>query len=268
MPLFPTDADGRFRAAVPPGGGLLTVKSLEPGYRGAPPYDPKATGTIVSQLDINRDLSTHHAYVPIDVPADKGLVVPDIALDAVRTQHLRVTDAEGRPVKETWMYCLQGGHSQGSSLAGDELAFHHDNPGKALTVMIVHEGRSLGAAVDLKGDESDPKRIVLQPTGTVTGRLLDEDGKPRAGAELSVNYSVLFRGEPILCSLPEPLNTGPDGRFRIEHLVPGVGYAVVVKKNEKDVEDQPDWPLHQDRWTVKPGEVQDWGDVRVRTYAP
>ena len=27
-------------------------------------------------------------------------------------------------------------------------------------------------------------RIVLQPTGTVTGRLVDEDGKPRAGADL------------------------------------------------------------------------------------
>ncbi len=268
LPLFPTDANGRFRAAVPPGGGLLTVKSLEPGYRGAPPYDSKATGPIVSQLDINSDLTTHHAYVPIDVSADKGLIVPDIALDSSRTQHLRVTDAEGRPVKETWMYCLQGGHSQGSPLAGDEFIFHHDNPGKALTVMIVHQGRSLGGAVNLKGDEPDPMRIVLQPTGTVTGRLLDEDGKPRANAGLSVNYSVLFRGEPILCSLPEPLSTGPDGRFRIEHLVPGVGYAVVVKKNEKDSSDQPEWPLHKDRWTVKPGEVQDWGDVRVPTYGP
>jgi hypothetical protein len=26
--------------------------------------------------------------------------------------------------------------------------------------------------------------------------------------------------------------------------------------------------LHKDRWTVKPGEVQDWGDVRAPTYGP
>ena len=89
--------------------------------------------------------------MPIDVPADKGLVIPDIVLDAGRTQHLRVTDAEGRPVKETWMYCLQGGHSHGTALSGDELIFHHDNPGKAQTVMIVHEGRSLGRRSTSRG---------------------------------------------------------------------------------------------------------------------
>ena len=38
-------------------------------------------------------------------------VIPDIALEPSRTQHLRVTDAEGRRLEETWVYCLQGGSS-------------------------------------------------------------------------------------------------------------------------------------------------------------
>ena len=82
-------------------------------------------------------------------------------------------------------------------------------PAKAETVVIVHEGRSLGAAVNLKGDEPDPMRIVLQPTGTVTGRLLDEDGKPRAGAALAVNYHIWHRGGPMMQGRHEPLTPGP-----------------------------------------------------------
>jgi Carboxypeptidase regulatory-like domain len=241
------------------------VKSGEPGYLGAGPLDPKVAGDVLSQL--NFDLATYHAFVPIDVPADTGRIIPDIALESGRTQHLRVTDAEGRPVKDTWVYCLQGGSSHGEALSGDELAFLHDNPGKALTVMIVHQSHSLGAAVDLKGDEPDPMRVILQPTGTVAGRLVDEDGKPRAGASVVAYHHIRFRGGPIMCDRSDPMTTGPDGRFRITHLVPGVPYTVqVLKKNETDTANRAEGNLHGSEWTVNPGEEQDWGDVRVEAF--
>ena len=269
LPEFPTDADGRFRAAVPPGGGLLSVKAGEPGYRGARPLDDKVAGNVLNDLGFDTDLSTYHAFVPIDVAADKTALIPDIALEPGRTQHLPLTDAEGRPVEETWVYCLLGGSSVGSPLAGDELTFLHDNPGKADTVVIVHQGRSLGAAVNLKGDEPDPMRIVLRPTATVTGRLVDDDRKPRAGAALAVYHHIQFRGQPMMCDRMEPITTGPDGRFRITHLVAGVPYTVqVINKNERDPSMRNEGPLHAREWTIKPGEVQDWADVRVDANRP
>ena len=44
-----------------------------------------------------------------------------------------------------------------------------------------HAGRKLIGSVYLKGDEAGPLTIRLQPWGTITGRVVDDDGQPRGG---------------------------------------------------------------------------------------
>ena len=44
---YRTDADGRFRAVALPGGGILVVRSLEPGYLTARPLTPEAAGNVL-----------------------------------------------------------------------------------------------------------------------------------------------------------------------------------------------------------------------------
>ena len=51
-------------------------------------------------------------------------------------------------------------------------------------VTVTHAGRKLIGSVYLKGDESGPLTIRLQPYGTITGRIVDEDGRPRGGLGL------------------------------------------------------------------------------------
>ena len=64
-----------------------------------------------------------------------------------------------------------------------------------------------------------------------------------------------------------PESTGPDGRFRIKHLVPGAFYVVeVINKNEKNYSFRAEGYLHQNGWTIKAGQVLDWGDVQVQAY--
>jgi hypothetical protein len=64
-------------------------------------------------------------------------------------------------------------------------------------------------------------------------------------------------------SFSPPVITNPVGRFRIRGLVPGLSYTVaVIKKGAKADESRYEGNLHADRWTLNPGEVQDWGDVR------
>ncbi len=71
-------------------------------------------------------------------------------------------------------------------LPGDELAFSHEEPGQEETIVFFQEQRSIGGVVVLKGDEPDPVRVVLHRTGTVTGRLVDDQGMPRADVYLNV----------------------------------------------------------------------------------
>ncbi len=259
QPEVLTEDDGRYRIAVPPGGGMLTVKAFGGGYAAAAvPED------AYHALFVNPGGFQYHACLPIDVPTDRTLVAPTVTLERTRAQRLAVVDGEGRPVAGTWIYSLHNGGSIGEPLAADELVIHHDKPGTAETVMFVHEGRSLGGYVDVKGDEPDPIRAVLKPTGKVSGRLVDEDGRPRAGAGLTVSYQIRRLGQPIMCLRGEMMSTGDDGRFRITHIVPGVIYTIQVSR--PDPQRSTEGYLRAPEWTVKPGESQDWGDVRVQAY--
>ncbi len=65
------------------------------------------------------------------------------------------------------------------------------------------------------------------------------------------------------------MKTAPDGRFRIDKLVPGLPYAVsVFRKNEPNAMLRVEGYLHEPQWTVKPGELRDWGDIQVKPNRP
>ena len=44
-------------------------------------------------------------------------------------------------------------------------------------VVVLHEKRKLGAVAAVRGDSSKPFEVKLQPLGTLTGRLVDAEGK-------------------------------------------------------------------------------------------
>jgi hypothetical protein len=269
---YPTEAGGRFRAAALPGAGVLIVRAEGPGYLAARPPDEKILGNILYAPDVDfryNYLQNYHALVPIEVPAGKDLVLSDIALSAGRTQHIRMVDPDGKPVTGTQVLCLQSGSLAGEDVPGDELTFIHANPGKAESIIVWRAERSLGAVVDLKGDEPGPFRLVRRPTGTVTGRLVDEDGKPRSDVDLAVNQRFMTRGGENGTERIGPVTTGPDGRFRIKNLVPGLTYNVeAVKRGERIYSFRAEGYLHKTYWKLEPGEVQDRGDVRVQPYRP
>jgi RNA polymerase sigma factor (sigma-70 family) len=266
---FRTDATGHFRAIGLPGGGILAVKAGEPGYVYGQRLEDKVAGNVLHAAEFQYYQYPFHELVPIDVPTGESHAVSDIALTPGRTQHIQIVAPDGRPVTGTKMFCFQGTPLDGEPILGDQLTFTHANPGKAESIVIVHEGRSIGAVINLKGDEPDPVRIELKPTGAVTGRLIGEDGKPRAGVHLSIGYRILTRGSSMGGERFGPLTTGPDGRFRITHLVPGVSYAVQpIKPNERNYSLRAEGYLRAMQWTVKPGETQDWGDVQARPYRP
>ena len=161
-------------------------------------------------------------------------VIPDIALTPGRPQHVRPVGPDGRPVERTIHFGEYRPTWLGDLVPGTEFTFVHPRPGKPEKVLIFSETRELSAFVDIKGDEPDPIRVVLRPSGTVTGRLVDEDGRPRPNVRLEVSYS-LGPSEEAGQRFSPPLLTGPDGRFRIAGLVPGLSYTVaVIRKGGKD----------------------------------
>ncbi|MHB1561005.1 MAG: sigma factor-like helix-turn-helix DNA-binding protein [Isosphaeraceae bacterium] len=269
---FPTDAQGRFRAVGLPGGGILAVQVKEPGYLTAKPLDDRTAGNVLHAANFEYYITPYHALVMLDVPNDKATSIPEIALAAGREQHIQIVGPDGKPVTGARILCLQVGLLResltGEIIADAEWPFTNSHPGKAESIIISHAGRSLGAVIELKGDEPDPVRVVLQPCGTVTGRLVDEEGKPRPGMRLRLGQRFRSAGQWTGTERMDGLTTDRAGRFRIATLVPGLHYDLEVLKKPfvPNYSDQAEGYLSKNEWTVKPGETIDWGDVQVRTH--
>ncbi len=131
-------------------------------------------------------------------------------------------------------------------------------PSKSRRVIVYHEGRKLVGSAYLKGDESGPLTVRLEPWATIAGRIVDEDGRPRAGLEVNNLFSYSIDPQPPadrgeLSAVP----IGRDGHFRIERLVPGLTYGGGASQGHMYRGD-----LFRDV-TLAPGEVKDLGDLKV-----
>jgi hypothetical protein len=93
----------------------------------------------------------------------------------------------------------------------------------------------------------------MGPGAAVTGRLVDADGRPRAGVELEVRFQPKGWGSWV-DYFPEPVTTDREGRFRIEALPPGCKLRLSDGRGGV-------LPLGD---ALHPGRTKDLGDVRTK----
>jgi RNA polymerase sigma factor (sigma-70 family) len=264
---FPTDADGKFRAVALPGSGILTVRTIKNNFLTAKPLSNELAHNVLHNDDFQYVMNQYQALVQIK-PADVDTVtIAEIMVVPGRIQHVQVVGADGKQVADTPLVTMLPPNMNGGGLTrSHEFTFMHPEPGKDQTVLIVRQDETAGAVLVVKGDEPDPITIKLQATATVTGRLVDEKGRPRPNVPVVVHQHL----QTVNCQrygIQPP--TGPDGRFRISGLVPGVSYsadAIEINKTTQ-VNRFLGW-IGKPEWTVRPGEAQDWGDVQARQSYP
>ena len=100
----------------------------------------------------------------------------------------------------------------------------------------------------------------MRPWATATGRVLDEQGKPKPNASLSADTAREFAAhdDPRAGVFPG-VTTDGDGRFRAERLVPGQSYGATLYLGIG----RPSGPAFEGL-VLGPGEVRDLGDLRLR----
>ena len=132
----------------------------------------------------------------------------------------------------------------------------------------MHKARKLVGAAVLKDDDlksTTPLEVKLFPAGAITGRLVDDDGLPWAGATLRVWMSDPDR-PPSLgfgCAFGEEVTADAQGRFRVEAFVPGVETEVTIGAPNR-VCVQLDGGNALRKPALKPGELRDLGDVKAK----
>jgi hypothetical protein len=177
---------------------------------------------------------------------------------------VKILDPDGRPLagaivsgaqssdlsRECWWQSRQHGVFRVTGL------IHH----RIRNLAIHHEGRRLAGTLAVRDAEPGPLVARLRPWGTVSGRLVDRDGRPRPGVVLS--YQDSYHGRrPFAQAFPKDVTTDSSGRFTFVGLVPDQEYAIkLVPEDVYAPTVSVSWPH-----AVEAGETKELGDVREVT---
>src|SRR5207247_192629 len=98
----------------------------------------------------------------------------------------KVLDADGKPLTGARIGGLLATWDKPQTLKDDSFTIRAVDPHRARTVAAIHDGRKLAGSAKV-GADKDPT-LKLEPWGVVTGRAVDEDGSPIAGAEVRIYF--------------------------------------------------------------------------------
>jgi RNA polymerase sigma factor (sigma-70 family) len=257
-----------FLITVPPGEGLFLAS--------VPGFTAPFTQARLRKEDKGKGVAPHwlfgiNAYKIVDVPADARNFSLELKLTRGKSREGRLIDPEGRPIAGAGSFGLRARWGIARTLDADTFEVNGLDPGHPRRVIFTHQDRKLVGAVVLKDEDMNsntPLVVKLVPGGSITGRLVDDDGLPLARAKLNVmnfdldGMNLPFRGPGALWPSNETFTVDADGRFRVEGFVPGVETDVSI-----------DAPTRPNVWLdpgetlrkliVNPGEVRNLGDVKV-----
>ena len=263
---FPLQAgdDGSFRIVGIPGRGIVGARKGNEGYRiglGADQFADEIQGGLLPTMPANCGPSNFNMVVEVDIPEDAEVFSCEIPIDPGHWVEVRPVGPDGAPKAGFWafgmadVYAAWRREPEGAETF-DVTALGPDD--RRLVQVAVEDDRLAGMAV-VEGDGPDEITIAMQPWSEVTGRLVDEDGRPFASAALTTGFRVRKSdGDLDIGTVPHEFVTlGEDGRFRIVGLTPGLSYTFMLRR-DREVLGEPIAGL-----TVEAGEVKDLGDVTV-----
>lgn len=252
------NADGRFRVLGLPGPGLLAVWAGEQYLEALERDDAEGVKTPHLGTDpVHIMAFGHNALARLDPPKDAESFRRDVVLDPGETFTGTLIGPDGKPVAGARSYGLtsQAGWER-PPLQTAEFTIRAFNPRRPRPVLFRHLEKGLVGAFRYPEDKGKLVEVRLQAGATVTGRLVDADGRPRANAVLNVSLhgpAVLpgYSGPDF--SLSDEVRTDADGRFRVPALLPGRQYRLSDRAGYQAFGDG-----------LRSGETKDLGDVRMK----
>jgi hypothetical protein len=188
-------------------------------------------------------------------------VVQDILVEPHDEIRVQLQDGDGN--------ALAGVHATGISpedyhrpIACDtiECPAYGVQPDQPRLMVFHHEGRKLAGVIRLKGNEARPT-VKLAPLGKVTGRLVDEGGKPLADVSVTLHFSERRAAEMHeFIHRANPLHTDANGTFTIDSVLPGLAFSFYFQRGQDEYAEV---RKQTDLTVAKPGGVLDAGEIVV-----
>jgi RNA polymerase sigma factor (sigma-70 family) len=216
-----TDAEGRYKLVVPPGPGRLRIFTMPDGYvrdqpRSTPPIGGGPAVEVASQHERDLDPEVRKPINDLKFTLSRGLVVQGRALDP-----------DGKPVAGATVRLLEVGlpRRMPTTDADGRFELWGLDPALDHEIDVASPARKLAARLTVPdADRINPARVVvhLEKTASVSGRVLDEDGRPLTHAtfQLHRHFANFATIDSVSAEVAE------DGTFTVEGLVPDVMYTL------------------------------------------
>jgi beta-lactamase regulating signal transducer with metallopeptidase domain/protocatechuate 3,4-dioxygenase beta subunit len=254
--------DGTFRLVGLPGRGLVSVRAPGGVYRTA------VGGAEIPGMTKDGRYPTLFGFEPFSTNAMQEInpspgtesVVRDFALDPGGIMRLSFVDRAGKPV--TRCFCCYG-LPQGGTMSDGALEPTFElkglDPKETRPLLVVQTQQHLGKVFLLRYDEKGPhaQTVTLDPCATVKGRLVDEDGVPFKGE----NLSSRARGASGYELLGPDAGCDSEGRFQFTDLPPGAEQYTILTSGFGKVER---FAAVADKVAVAAGQTIDLGDIKLK----
>ncbi|WP_237170746.1 carboxypeptidase-like regulatory domain-containing protein [Paludisphaera borealis] len=251
-----TDFNGRYRMVVPAGRGAAEVfgvpREFDHPLRGDvgdppnPSYSRQAEGE-----------------------AGQTIELADIPLNRLREAVIRVVSPDGRPVRNAEVSLLDsaytsGGTDKGRTDAEGRYRTRGLQSGQSATVDVVGpDGLQGGTAeitrIDAPGKKTGEIEVRLSPLGSLSGRVLGDDGVPLPEARMTLFRNVRY-AEQSDPSFGKAVDVGcqvaGDGSYSFKRLIPGGVFSIRVEVDGHATATSADVK-------VKPGEDARFEDFRL-----
>lgn len=280
-PRLRSTINGQFRIAVLPGAGYVGFMADEHQKYPRTSHIVQPDGTLEEAESLIQTSPTYltssnyHALAKIQPANDTKRIELRLEVDPGQTVTGQVFDPDGAPLQD-FDYTGKLGHFATVWDLSQEGRFQllGYDPTKPRHVFVAHRQRNLAGYLLVDGTAPNDVRIQLQPAGSVTGRLVDEEGTPLANHVIMPWYEAsqmkkLSGEQSFVPPLPQKdrlsgnadNETDSEGRFSLQRLVPGITYQLRARDRSQS-------PLRSGGVFAKVGQVKagqslDLGDVTV-----
>src|SRR5262249_489997 len=141
-----------------------------------------------------------NGYAQVDVPETGSVPRVDITFKRGLALEARVLQPDGKPVPYVMALCREQSESyglyrdtRGRRFEAGLLQLANCEPGKSYRVLFLQPELNLGAVADLVADpkRAEPIEVRLQPTASLVGHVVNEDGSPAKDVHASVIVSLI-----------------------------------------------------------------------------
>jgi hypothetical protein len=250
--------DGSYRVVGLPGPGLVAVRHKGDSYLRANErddgYGKESPDDFLGTEPLGLVPKNYSAVAPVK-PAAVRAVKRDLTLDPGRTFTGTVLGPDGRPLAGSRSFGLINPRWEREASKTAEFTVHAFNPRRPREVFFQHPETGLVGIMPSPKENGGTVTVRLGPGAAVTGRLVDSDGRPRAGVELRLILHTKKLGQVPGSS--QRVQTDREGRFRIAALLPTYEYQLAVLDARL--------PLGEG---LGSGKTKDLGAVQIRSEPP